>query len=286
MLTSDKAEELIIKSISNDILEYTIQFFRTGKQSRPQSMGSGVLLRLGSKHFLLTAAHIADEYDDVYLLIGHEASSIGGITRTYPLPASGEREDDKIDVSICELDNDTIEYINRRHRFLEFTDLLLDHKPIYHPIYLIVGFPSTKTKVIFGTRRMEPIAITLLTKPFPNLQYDQFGFDPIITLPFEFNGLVTSTDNPSPHLAPRLEGISGGGVWQITQISPYPRINRKLVGILIERNNQPGQKALISIKIDFITEYLRQVCYVNIPKSSSINVSFEKSLTDSEYTTT
>ena len=271
----DSEEDVIVHQISNNIRDSTVQFFRGTIKLIPKAVGSGVLLRFTHRYFLVTAAHIGDDIDNIFLLIDGEALTIGGDVYNTPLPPSGKREDDKIDICICELDAGLRDLLLKKHTFLELPDLSIDHKLVDHPIYLVVGYPSTKTKPVYGGKTIIYTSLTFMTKPFPDFMYDRFGFDPMITIPFEFDGVVKSTELPDPHLAPSLEGVSGCGVWCITKITSSPKNNRKLIGIVIERVNQPGQKVIIAIKIDYVTEYLRQELKVKLPKSKQFRGYFE-----------
>src|SRR5215218_1713919 len=73
--------------------------FTVDGRERPDAHGSCVLLRVGDRHFALSAAHVFDSMEENELYIAGETHLLS-LPRNWhgtPMPGSGKREDDKID---------------------------------------------------------------------------------------------------------------------------------------------------------------------------------------------
>src|SRR5206468_8756036 len=76
----------------------------------PEVIGSGVLIRIINRTFLLTAAHATDQRTDGTLLIPGRKGfvEITGCFSAMRVPASGRRVDDRLDVAYYCLDDDCL----------------------------------------------------------------------------------------------------------------------------------------------------------------------------------
>src|SRR6266511_981419 len=84
-------------------------------RDRPKLAGTGTLLDFGKARFLVTAAHVIDHdaasVIQPYFFDGSKLTELPtGFVHT-PMPASGTREDDRIDISFLRLDNATADLL-------------------------------------------------------------------------------------------------------------------------------------------------------------------------------
>jgi hypothetical protein len=68
-------------------------------------VGSGVLLRVKQQLFLLSAAHVLQEFNDTAIVTPANEEFIGLVGDSYrsALPSSGSHENDKIDAAVLQI---------------------------------------------------------------------------------------------------------------------------------------------------------------------------------------
>ena len=261
----------LICETANSILESTIQFFKDNAKGEPAPTGCGLLVSLADKFFMLTAAHvIAEDYNNVFIILPNKEHKLGGILHFTPLPANGKREDDKIDIAVMELDASVVAEILSIHKFITLDNIEIGHKDVKNSYYLSVGYPATKTKKVWGKAKISAIPYPYQTELEPNFNFENFGFAPNSHIAVKFDGKVTSGKNNIIHKSPQMNGISGSGLWFLKDFAKPEMIkNRQLVGLIIERVNKSNNQALIATRIDLITEFIRQHFNLSIPKSKA-----------------
>jgi hypothetical protein len=260
------------------ILQYTIQFFTEKDGGQYAGVGSGLLLTADNRFFMITAAHvIAEQYEKVFVILGDKEQQLGGKLVSTPLPASGKRIDDKIDISIMELlDNNLITTIQANYSFLTLSDLDIDHK-VSGP-YLSVGFPAAKTKSYKGKLEVAPYPLQADVRE--DFDYVKLGFNPLTHIALMFEGGVVSASNPVPHKTPAMNGVSGSGVWHNgNYLKGDPVTQKKLVGIFIEKSASHNRTVMMVTRIAVVTEMLRQAFRLNVQQSKTVKFTLGNGLT-------
>jgi len=272
-----KYKNEILRATANSILESTIQFFYNNKRGDAAATGSGLLISLADKYFMLTAAHvIAEDYNEIFIILPTKELFLGGHLHFTPIPASGKREDDKIDIAVMELEDSVVADILATFKFLTLDDIEIGHKNIELPYYLSVGYPASKTKKIWNKAEISAIPFPYQTEPETSFDYAKFGFTKATHLAVKFDGKVTSESDANIHSAPQLNGISGSGLWFLKDFAtPNTVKNRKLVGLVIEKISDQNNKAIIATRIDLVTEFIRQHFQIDIPISPTIKVNLK-----------
>lgn len=264
-----KAERL--RPAIDSILQCTIQFFVEKEGGQYQGAGSGLLLTVDGRFFMITAAHvIAEHYEDIFIILGDMKQQLGGRLFTTPLPDSGNRTDDKLDIGIMELlDGNLIVSIQKDYSFLILSDLDIDHKA--SGPYLSVGYPAAKTKSYKGKLETSPYPVQAdLRKDF---DYKKVGFNHLTHIALKFEGGVISATNLVPHKTPTMNGISGSGVWHNgNYLTGNPVTQKKLIGIVIEESASNNRTVMIVTRIAVISEMLRQAFKLNIPQSKTVRL--------------
>jgi len=116
----------------------------------PQHLGSGVLLEVGLRKFIVTAAHNMDiaSRDDVAPYIG---GAIGGsqavglasdMIVSSAMPESGDRADDLVDVAVVLLRDDVVADMPTSKKYLHLADLDPQDVPEQGNWYFVLGMPS------------------------------------------------------------------------------------------------------------------------------------------------
>ena len=267
----------LIRATTNSILKSTIQFFYDNEKGEQKATGSGLLIKVTEKYFMLTAAHvIAEDYNNIYVILPEKELQLGGQLHFTPLPPSGKREDDKIDIAVMELPDNVVADLLSIFQFITLDNIGIGHKNPDNGYYLSVGYPATKTKKVWNKNEISSEPFTYQTEINDNFDFDKTGFSPPTHIAVEFDGKVKSEKNENIHKAPELNGISGSGLWFLQDFATPNMVNNKqLVGLVIERVNTVKNKALIATRIDLVTEFIRQRFKLDIPKSKTIKVNLK-----------
>ncbi len=267
----------ILTATGRSILNSTIQFFSANKKGEPSPEASGLLITLEDRFFMVTAAHvIAENYNDLFIILRDKELRLGGKLHYTPLPESGKREDDKLDIAIMELEDSVVADLIQSYRFIGLDNIEIDHKVEEFQPYLSVGYPITKTKIVWGKAEISSEPFLYQTEPDITFDYKESGFSPQTHIAVKFDGKVTSSNNPIVHKAPKMNGVSGSGIWYLKDFgTPKTLKSKQLIGIVIEKINKPNNQVLVATRIDFITEFIKQKFDIEFPKPKKLKVNIK-----------
>lgn len=252
---TNELKNLIFYSRLYSAFQSTICFFRNDDKTIVAPAGSGVFIKHKEKYYVVTAAHVlAEYYNDTFVILDDKELIIGGRLFSSEMPKSGIRDDDKIDISILMVDNQSTKELLTRFKPIETSEIEFNHKLSNTATYFCVGFPLTKTEKIWGKNEIKSLGFTYQTEPVQDFNFQKFGFDPLQTIAIKFDGEVTNAKNPHPHLAPDITGISGSGLWHF-----YERDKKSLIGIVIERIKETGHKGVLATKIDVVLKMIDNI---------------------------
>ena len=239
--------------------KYVVPLYGTAERSKRYVVGSGALVRIDDMGFLLTAAHVLDEQRRVGTNIevpGRNALlPIGGQAMKSPLPASGRRDDDQIDIGILPLQPEIVEELLAHFTFLDVEQLDPSDVPGTQTLYTFVGYPSSQHEgPRGGVLTIEPVRYT--SGPLhPEMYPKGFQLETHASIDFDAKRMVARTERvqtpPDPH------GVSGGGVFRIgtwDEIIAGTNVER-LVAIAIEVRKQ--ERCLLGTRIAFPLEMIR-----------------------------
>lgn len=246
----------------------TIQLFHNDKpdweSSRPEPIGTGVLVEYNNGHFIITAAHVVqgyalkearnpyrteEDYDDkseAYLSlnnIGFYYDNCYYPTQrvTFTNTKIGQVENN-VDLAVITLDNQSVQELEKKYTFMSSSDITTEHHIIAEHRYYIYGYPADWCNIDIskGTMTTDPfkfVTKSISTQENPNTEYDErfnilLSYDPQKTVDAA-NGNCLKDFSP--------KGISGCGLWY------YDKNILSLIGIMIEdksiKNNQPFMMA-------------------------------------------
>jgi hypothetical protein len=238
----EKFREKAISLGATEIDRYTVALYAC-QGERICVNGTGVLVQVGEKYFLVTAAHVLDFtifHDIPYALL--DPGPDGGFAHldalacwTSPIPPSRDanerrmRRDDPFDVGYLELPEDLANRLKVVYKFVTLREMDLKARP--RPgFYLVHGFPAFLSSVDdkAGTITAEPMRyVTLLADDTED------GFNPLVDIRLQYPEVGVSPDQKDVHM-PTPGGISGCGIWRIAEIKPasqWKSEDIKLVGI-------------------------------------------------------
>lgn len=241
-----------MESYQDLIVKSTVPLFEEEK-NKPQLAGTGVLLKLGTSCYLITAGHNAINRNDLFIILNTSRKEVvlGGNLIT----CSGRQNEDHLDFSVMRLIKEQTDDLVQDFSFLDESLLAMNHIPEYAANqfrYLVYGYPITRTRKIWN----QPV---VRSKPFI---FSSYLLDAesqrVLGYPLESNLLIHFNpkkvyNRPSGQLQipPKLKGISGCGLWHTGNSA------RGLLGVVIERKDVNGVSAIVATRIDVVTEAIR-----------------------------
>ena len=228
--------------------------FAIPRGGTPRHIGSCVLLRVGEGRFLLTAAHVLDEFGTETLFVsaaGKLRAVKGQAQRS--MPEKGQRRNsDRIDAAVLRLD-DTERALD--DSFLTLRDVdARDHFDT-KPRYLLFGYPAKKS-------RLKPETRSLTSEPF---RYVGYNASPQRYLgariaPFTHVALIFDIRRTGSKYgiveAPTPIGVSGGGIFSAPALIDECAVGEaKLVAVFTDFQRQ--RRLLVGTRINYHFEIMR-----------------------------
>jgi hypothetical protein len=228
--------------------------YAASDRSRPSLIGSGILLDFGKARFLVTAAHVHDEYleNKVALYIG--AAPLLELPQPFQttIVPSGKRDEDRLDIAFVRLPDSLADEISKSSFFLPFT--LIDVNDCFKPQaqYMFTGYPASREKTNYGKRKVKPLRFSYTGKVIPPTRMPELGLflDAHIAVEFDPEKIFDEYNKPSSFPSPK--GMSGGAVWCGDGNSRLwlTELPVRLVGMGIE--NPKNQNTLVAVRIHLV----------------------------------
>ena len=183
----------------------------------PVLFGTGVLVRAGEIVFLVTAAHVVDQVErgPHYFGAGNMLLPLPTVRMTCPLPPSGSREDDEVDVGYWILDPEQISRLTSADTLhpgdLELTEPTTP--PEQNQFYLS-GFPASRQPRAFKDQSWEVKDFGFITDERSLNDYAAVARDrqKHIFVDFDKSDVYRAGERVD---GPNLEGVSGGALWHV-----------------------------------------------------------------------
>lgn len=199
-----------------------------GPEGSAQLAGTGVFLQIADKHFLVTAAHVADIAfkDGLPFLVPRKA---GQASHPLQLNFVDGHYVTEYDISVLELDQPTAAELKGFHDFLVINDL--DPQPLHPDAGLVVqGFPAQFFR-IDEQRLMHVESLGWITTQVRGPYKEEWKHKDLV---LRYDPVAHNLEHQTG-TTPRPFGLSGCGIWRIANsayrprdtLHPYPR----LVGI-------------------------------------------------------
>lgn len=262
---SDIIKEIAEKQISTlpTIRKYTCTLFKD--ISSYKQHGTGVLTKIGTKYFLFSAAHVFDNFEELFIPLREGKTLLkpgGKIIKNNP---KEHRSSDDLDVGILILDDESVTALKENYCFLDSSELQINHTPSHLLTYTIFGYPSTWSKKSISKNSFHSIPFFNFTKCVTSDEYTIFNRSERINLIVEYDRKNTpNLKSKSMSFGPDLFGISGCGLWYINPLNL--KCEPTLVGIMNEWA-KTNRTRLIATRIDAYTEVLRKKGIIDFPES-------------------
>lgn len=196
-------------------------------------IGSGVLIRIADRVFLLTAAHVLNYRDDGHYLMPSEGGYrpiIGKCTFTSK-STFGRRSHNEFDIAFVWLDESCASRLDRDYLILDRPDVFLE-TPSERFEYTFAGFPWRRTRV--EERCIEPNLTTMSGIEAKQSEYAALNLDAKFFIVMRFHRRrAFSFRLNKPIKGPLPDGMSGGGayIWSEDALKNWP-VRLPLAGII------------------------------------------------------
>ena len=218
--------------------------------SRLEQFGSGVLLRIGAAHFMLTAAHVFDEMENHSLSIPSKDGfdGLSGVWAGTRIPKAGKRQNDRYDVCYIRLDPSVVESLHDDLLFLDAEDCDPFDTTAKNDCYTMIGYPARKSETRDTT--VSTFLISLSGDGVDDGRYELLNRERkshILVQHRRNKALSYSTTKRTQ--SPHPVGMSGGGVFAWDK--SLPRLSAlkqpRLVGIITEYH--ASQNVFVSTRL-------------------------------------
>lgn len=274
-------DKYITTKITEKLMLNSIQFFNNHNEYGLEAHGSGTLFKFNDNYFIITASHVLIDEDITQLRIqvGNtlyriDKESILGVTEK-----SYNRNN--IDIAVVKLCSGAlITELKAEKKFIELKDMNFDSKQKIHSkkreddYYFLFGFPASKTfletqkdndgkaKKIFNITAYCQMECMYTNPPRKLIEkkYDNHLF-------FNKNKKGSNANFEGRIIKPKLNGMSGGGLWELSLNHSTGEMDLKHVGIFTEVRMGIG----ISVKSKFAIELIREGFKLNqLPRFNNI----------------
>jgi hypothetical protein len=241
------------------LLDSVLPIYRADEQSRPEHLGTSVLISVGEYHFLVTAAHVVDRANGGALYAGVEAGLIELPAAWYTIRSAttGAHRTDKIDLAIAELTRDQLEALDAT-RAVTADQMNAAARITRREAYLAMGYPESQSKIFAGKRQLRVQPVAFLAQEDHEAPLEVLGFLPDRHFALAFDTRAALSQSGRMETAPTPHGMSGGGVWALGAASPVTQTTFSigLVGVLTEVHARKHQ-LMVATRITVLTEALR-----------------------------
>lgn len=231
------------------------------KGSRPIHVGSAVMLRLGGRVCLLTAAHVVDLHTNGKLCIPGQrgATEFAGGIGFNLLPSGIKRTEDPIDVGFL------VPVEDQQHALPdEFKPVAPQCVDIHGEVNggdfcLVAGFPLSRAWVKHRQNEITSSTLHFFGIAAEQSQYAALGCNPEVNILIEFHlnrAIYPEGDRANP---PSPRGMSGGGVFRIRRDKnglPDSSV-AELVGVMHEFRDK--QNMFVATKLSEVLKLIAKV---------------------------
>jgi hypothetical protein len=244
-------ERHLLRKVWTSVGLSTIHLLRKTEKGAPRPVGSGVLFRNGDKLFILTAAHVAEEFSggrSAYINLPNLLLEISGQVHASVNPKSDHRDGDSLDFAVVRIDGEMARDLST----VAITAADVFNPPPGVPLgagLAIVGFPARNFKAKGPNFYYPPTPLESHGVPEKTYQSLGLNIDDHLILQW-YNTMYTSKGVVR---SGSLAGMSGGGVWLVPELMgesfpPHaPWTEPKLVAIFTE--HRKARSVLVATKI-------------------------------------
>ena len=257
-------EDKGVKEQSKHIEHHTIQIWRydhpKNENHRPVPQGSGVLTRLGDRHFIITASHVVEDHDKTAICVYTRKNYFFQLGLFVNTPTAQSESNNNTDIAVWPIESEIVEDIAPLDWWYDLSDACFKHEESPEQRYMVYGFPATKVDIKLKEKKLRQNPFKFRTRGYSHTPEGKMvQKNEAINLLVEFHRKkVADVATSHREWAPDPHGMSGCGLWYL-----HPETRKyHLAGIMIEWM-QP-KPILMATKIDMALKAISD--YDSIPK--------------------
>ncbi len=265
----EKYKSLQLSSL-NLIKSYTCMLLTD--HSKYKVYGTGVFIQIQDHYFLISAAHVFDNYRELFIPLSrdYEVITPGGTTYNHN---SANRDKDTIDIGVMKLDDQCIPHLLRSYNFLQADDLAINHIFQNEEYYTFLGYPSTKSKISWNTDIFDTNSFFHFTTPKKNEEYSKLNRNPAVNVATSYNRKLSFNHKKNIFgTGPELHGISGCGLWFTDPLDLFTGIIKPKLTAIMTDWPVKNRDLIIGTRIDIITGIMREYLDIDFPESRIVRV--------------
>ena len=218
-MTTEATSESALHSLNQLVAECTRRIERVTiplfgfQDDQVKRDRTGVLYRVGGRSFILTASHDLHEIvqNNIPLCIG-AADSVDLLIPLVDCQFHGTEEEGR-DVAAIELTDEIVSQLSPKMQFLTHSDICLADSDS-NALYVMFGYPEDWfSPSADSPLENEPLAC--VCQPYKGSRVPNAYFDPRVHILLGFSRTAVDLADQSTHQLPRLNGVSGCGIWKI-----------------------------------------------------------------------
>jgi len=266
-----------IGSLEEELARYALPIFGIRANRLPAVVGSGFLLRIHDRLFIVTASHVLSEGRDTGLWVAAKRGLQQLAMEMYRTKIDQVHGFD-FDVAFNVLPDALAEGLLSRYLPVDVPTCDSNHVPSNKHLYVFMGYPGSRTKPNLSTKTVEatilPYRVVMLTRQ----QFDDLGLNTSVHLAMAFDAPNTRYPDGTTRTPPNPKGISGCGVWSFGTMRQIDHglSAPTLVGVGIAHCKQPER--LEATRMAVVLETIRGIfteLSPYIPKSHYLGVGVE-----------
>lgn len=222
----------------------------------PRHIGCGVLFRTASARFLLTAAHVVEEFLQFDMYLAGDASLVGvkGRGERASQLSAPNMEQDLLDIGVIRLEEAVGTEVDGS--FLTLADVAIREWMSPQKHYLLYGYAATKTRLDTAERVVLRAPFRFVGSRAGLASHEAYGITPHSHVALDFDIQRTASDK-GIGTAPSPKGVSGGGMWSLPDLgTPGIEHRAKLAAIFIAHPSR--HRLLVGTRVCFHTELIRE----------------------------
>jgi hypothetical protein len=219
--------------------------------------GSGLLLRVGEKSFIVSAGHTFDARRTLDLPLwvtsgvpGSKLLPLGEVLiRSSETNDPCYRTDEPFDIAVCELTDETASQICGQKRFLRLNDVDSWDRQDPRSWFMVYGYPTKLSPAEEATNSINANAVAFATFIYCDERGTLDRFDKEVGIKLDFDPTEIWDDDGRLAVPPHPDGMSGCGIWRLVEAGVDAKRWKvddiKLVAI--DHSLRPKKKVLVAL---------------------------------------
>ena len=232
------------------VLLLTHPVFALHGDAKLELLGSCIIVASGEDRYVVTASHLANQASSARLMFGagDELRELRGKRwRVTTANALSGADDDRADVSVIRL-NGAVAVQLPEDAATPLTAIEFESVPDIRNPVLLLGYPCTKHRRARGEQPIEANVYSVVAFETELAEYNALAIDRSTHLAVSFNRKEVWHPGGGG-TAPRLNGMSGSGVWRLSVFGGVPASSVRLAGLFIEHHQKVQIKHAIATRL-------------------------------------